>query len=140
VTAPAPELRVFVAHRKDDALDLGALKAEIQQALDAEAKGRRTVKVTLGREDYLARSSSLGSWAAWIRDVATGLDYVTREPRFHAYVVPDERIGKATAEIIGAALNLRKPVLRWLGDGAFRPISLVQKVAPRDFKSGWQIS
>lgn len=135
----AAELRVFVAHRKDDSLDLGALRDAIYAALVLESKGRREVRVTLGRDDYNANASRLGSWNAWIRDVATGLDYVTREPRFHAYIVPDERIGKATAEILAMALHCRKPVLRWLGNGQFRPISLVQKVAERDFKSGWAV-
>lgn len=132
------EIRAFLAHAKSDTDE------EIQSATDRSrnalreiAKGK-TVVVTTGRDDYQRHMSRCGSWDAWARDVGQGIDYISREPRYHTIVVPSERCGAATANIVKVALSVGRPVLRLDGTKLTKVARVVQ-VAARDFKTGWRV-
>lgn len=139
------EKRIFVAHPR--ALTYGPLvelKAQVT-ALARQLKTREGLPcepiVTLGRDDFEANAETLGGWDAWCKNVATGIDYVSREPRFHAIIVaPAPEVGKATAQIIRAAFAASKPVLVIEPGGAgLIPAQRIVQHDPRDFRAGWRV-
>lgn len=133
-------IRAFIAHPKNDALDLGALKQKIAKALVAAAGTRATVAaVVTGKDHYEAHFRRCGSWDAWTRDVGAGIHPVTRDQQFNLFVVPEGPIGKATAGILQHAFAAGKPVLRWDGTTLTRAKSLVTLDA-EDYKSGWRLT
>jgi hypothetical protein len=104
--------RVFLAHPKalgDTEID--ALRDQTHAHLSAVLTDR-TVIVTPGRDEHAATFRRAGTWDAWARDVARGVEYGTGEARYHAFVVaPSADIGRATEGIIRHALAAGKPVL-----------------------------
>jgi hypothetical protein len=124
-------MRLFLAHAKDvpDA-QLDTLKATVQKQLPNDT-------VVLGRDDFKDRSVALGSWNAWVKEVATGRNFSTGGPLFDAIIVvsADEHVGRATAEIVKLAKNAGRQVL-WTPDGTkFEPVAGVF-VSIKDFKKG----
>jgi hypothetical protein len=104
--------RVFLAHPKalsDEEID--ALRDQTRAQLSAVLTDR-TVVVTPGRDEHAATFRRAGTWDAWARDVACGIEYGTGEVRYHAFVVaPDPGVGRATEGIIRHALAAGKPIL-----------------------------
>jgi hypothetical protein len=132
------DLRVFLANAKGDSPEV--IADMIQRATFPLRKisNGRTVIVTSGLDDFGRHFSRCGSWDAWARDVVQGIDYLSREPRYHGFVVPTLRCGAATANIIRGALGVGKPVLRL--DGAeLIIVKECSKVAERDWKAGWEL-
>lgn len=106
-----PEYRLFVAHAKD-VEDLDALRARVQSLAEELIGAVRTVRVVLGFEDWQANFSTCGSWDSWAQQVGAGRLYGSPEPRYHAIVVPDAMVGRATEQIVRAALAVGTRVLR----------------------------
>lgn len=139
------ELRIFIAHAKSDD-GLAEMLSVVTLAVRKTFPNREPV-VTLGRDDYERNFQRAGSWDAWTREVAIGVHPTTREPRYHGIVVPGEarpygahaRVGAATQSIVGQALGMGKPVLLF-ANGTLTQAKKVVKVAPRDFKTGWEVS
>jgi hypothetical protein len=108
--------RVLLAHPKnlsDEEID--AFRAEVQRAI-LDVLPERGVNVTPGRDEYALTFRRCGTWDAWARNAATGVEYGTGEPRYHAIVVaPSRGVGKATAGILRHALAARKPVFFYDG-------------------------
>jgi hypothetical protein len=114
--------RIFLAHPKAlmDA-DIDALCAEALDRVSSALPDRR-VAVIAGRDAYRASYQRCGTWEAWARYIATGTEYGTGEPAFHAVVVaPVPALGKATAGIVQHALTANKPVFV-LNDGTLRRV------------------
>lgn len=112
----------FLAHPK--ALDDETIDAlcERTRALLSAALPDRAVRVVPGRDDYNATFRRAGTWNAWARDVACGIEYGTGAPRYSVLVVaPDASVGKATETILRLALQAGKPVLLLTPDG-FAPV------------------
>jgi hypothetical protein len=121
------EFRVFHALRKGASIQEAlSFKTEIREAL------RRVVPTLNVR---------LGGWDAWEHDVATGVRYSDRAPRFHAFVITETTFGKATASILRQALTAGKLVLFY--DPQAVTISRVGEVITVDesnWKTGWSAS
>lgn len=139
-------IRVLITHGRHDTDEfLAQLKADVTVLLAAYGPA----DVVLARDDYAANFTRCGGWDGWSIDVASGIDPVSREPRYHAYVVPSARVGKATAAILDRALRLGKPVFRFtpakyagLGgqrSGTFAGVRAITCVNERDFKAGWEV-
>lgn len=109
--------RLFLAHPKnlsDEEID--ALRDSVRGAV-AYALPDRDVEVTTGRDDYATTFRRCGTWTAWAKNVATGVEYGTGLPRYHAIVVaPVSAVGKATGEILRAAMSAHKPVFLFQGE------------------------
>lgn len=133
-----PIYRFFFAHPKAMAADE---ITNTRTALLAWMQARQPsieVELTSGRDDYDQHFKRCGSWDAWAEDVATGITYATREPRFHGFIIPGRSCGAATARIVRSALNARKPVWCWTGSGLV-PIYSLER-AGNSFKDGWRLS
>lgn len=136
--------RVFLAHPKgrdptpEEQAKLRALFAKFgaPNAMDPT----RLVFVS-GSTDYQQNFARCGGWEGWGRSVATGTFYVghTQQPRYDLFVVlPDQSIGKATADIIRAALAVKKPVFYFDGDRVLAQVSTVAMTSG-EFKGGWRV-
>jgi hypothetical protein len=132
--------RIFLAHPKglDDG-ELEALRQRAQGALEKLSAGRAAVQVTLGKDDFDARWSTLGSWEAWAKEVAIGVGWADREPRYHAIVVVDKRLGNATRLIVQHAMAAGKPVLRLHEDEMLTVVQAVVQVG-ESWKDGWEVT
>jgi hypothetical protein len=127
---------VFLAHKKKEACTsvdtmVAALKSDIDRMADVDSK------VTAGRDDYTTHARSLGGWAAWQRDVATGTT-IEGHARFDVLVSPDRAVGRATAQMLLMAGNAGKDIYYWDGK-ALQPIREVVEVDTEDWASGWAL-
>jgi len=123
--------RIFLAAAKGDSPDkVAEWKAEIE----AQAPGAEVVD---GLADWRENFGRCGGWPGWVQDVARGRDLNGR-PRFDAVVCPRESVGKATAQIVEAALQERKPVLL-VNAGGVRRVTGVMQVDSDAWKAGWEL-
>lgn len=123
--------RIFLASAKDESADkVAEWKAEVEAAIPG-------VTVVDGLTDWNENFSRCGGWNGWADDVATGRDLYGR-PRYDAILCPRESVGKATMQIVQAALRCGKPVLLGGAHGAQRVIGVVQS-DPTSWKSGWEL-
>jgi len=100
------------------------------------------VECVLGRDDFQQNFFACGGWRGWPREVALGrqMSFAGLEPRFHAFVVPDETCGKATAEILSLALGAGKLVLVLdMESGKLSRAVNVIMSDPGDAQSGWTL-
>ena len=97
-------MRVFLAHPKawTDA-QIDAKVAEVRAALPA-------AEVISGRDSFAATAHGSGSWSAWATEVGSGTD-ANGDPTFDLILVPDVFCGKATAQIVDAALRSSREVI-----------------------------
>jgi hypothetical protein len=117
--------RLLLAHPKN-------LSDEEIDALSAEARGvvkaalpDRDVSITPGRDEYAATFRRCGTWEAWARNAATGVEYGTGLPRYHAIIVaPAASVGRATAGILRHAIAAGKPVFLLAGGDLMRVLRL----------------
>ena len=123
--------RIFLASAKDEAPDK---VAEWKQEVEALVPG---VTVVDGLTDWQENFSRCGGWNGWADDVATGRDLYGR-PRYDAILCPRESVGKATMQIVEAALRVGKPVLLGGAQGVQRVIGVVQS-DPTSWKAGWEL-
>ena len=104
--------RVFLADAKGtDVAVVDARVEKVRQLLVDVLGDAATVEVTPGYRDYALHWHKAGSWEAWGLDVAVGTVYSTNEPRYHVFIVPSIIVGRATHQIIAAALAAQKVVL-----------------------------
>ena len=132
-----PTMRIFFANgRGDSDADVERAVARVRDALMSQFGA--DVEVTSGKDDYKANFSRCGSWDAWIRDVAVGIRFADRTPRYHALMCPTREVGKATARIVELALGASKPVLLWEG-GQARSVISVRAVDAENWKAGYTL-
>lgn len=135
------EFRVFHALRKGASIQEAlSFKTEIREALRRVVPTLHVV-ITSAEEDFNENMARLGGWDAWEHDVATGVRYSDRAPRFHAFVITETTFGKATASILRQALTAGKLVLFY--DPQAVTISRVGEVVTVDesnWKTGWAAS
>ncbi len=132
-----PSYRFFIAHPKSySEEEIARLTGAVRAHMQMKQPG---VEIVLGsgRDDHAAHFNRLGSWDAWAADVAVGIFFESREPRYHGFVVPEGPLGKATAQILHAALQAGKPV--WIWDGVSLRIAGEIRQVGTDFKNGWVI-
>lgn len=132
------EFRVFHALRKGaPPQESAALKTDIREAIRRVLPTLNVVVIS-AEEDFTANMARLGGWDAWEHDVATGVQYSDRAPRFHAIVLTDTEFGKATASIARQALTAGKLVL--FMEPQTRDLARVSEIVTLDesnWKSGW---
>lgn len=123
--------RIFLATAKGDSTDKidnwkRELLAELPDAIIVD-----------GYTDYQANFSRCGGWSEWARDVAQGRD-INGQARYDLFVCPYGLVGRATAQILEAAMQSGKPVVLASADGAQRVIGVLQ-VDSHSWKAGWEL-
>ena len=94
-------------------------------------------RIIPGRQDHATNFH--GNWDAWAQGVPHRINSMTRRPLYNLFVVPQTTIGKATAQILQAALELRRPVYYWDGAGWFVRVREIRCFDPMYFKGGWGV-
>lgn len=94
--------------------------------------------VVASRDDFKANIANLGNYESWVNDVVHGVDYGSFQPRYDAFIVYGDSLGKANAAIVREALRAQKPVLYMQRDGAEQVIG-VREIDPKNYTSGWQV-
>lgn len=124
---------IFYAHAKHHSnADIDAAVEQLRTATGAT--------VVAGRDDFSENFARCGGWDAWCRDVAAGIRYHDRKPRYDAIICPDRIIGKATATIVEVALERGKPVLYWQPGEEARVVWDVETSENEDsWKAGWYL-
>lgn len=103
--------RVLLTHPKNVSDEEINALADEACAVIRGALPDRDVIVTPGRDEYAQTFRRCGTWDAWARNAATGVEYGTGLPRYHAFVVaPAASVGRATSGILRHALASNKPV------------------------------
>jgi len=136
------ERRFFIAHSKSVSdEEMVEILANAAIVLNKASKGKPYV-MTTGRDFFERKFKEVGSWDAWTNLVVTGVDYLTREPHFHGFLVPvtgADGIGGATARIVELAINARRPIFAFDMKGRSARIVNVKRVNARDFQTGWRL-
>lgn len=110
-------MRYFLAHPKDWSDDvIDAAVRDLKTAL--EAGGKTDVEVVAGRDDFKARIRAAGSWKQWAESVT---ERQMGGPRYGAVIVVGLGVGRATAQIITAALRRGNQVGWWSEETEHKP-------------------
>jgi hypothetical protein len=132
--------RFCLLHAKsDDDERITRLLATATAAVERASKGQ-PFQIVPGRDQFNARFKACGSWDAWATEVAAGVDYATRQPLFHGFLVPSNRVGAGTAKIVEGALAARKPVFVFRGDSSVAKVLAVQCIDAKDWQTGWNLT
>ena len=132
--------RIIILHKKTDPIEqIDAWAKQLEALAEATSGMKGLYTITSAREDHAARSGNAGSFEAWARDVAVGIDPQTRQPRYDWFiVVGNGSMGKITAQIVKMALERNAPVY-WLGpDAICRKVEKVEW-AGGQWKDGWSV-
>ncbi|MDO8690536.1 MAG: hypothetical protein Q7R39_11100 [Dehalococcoidia bacterium] len=137
-------IRLFLATPKGMVKETSnAFKATVLAVAQAEIPAA-IIDITTADEEFARSFSQYGGWRIWPSEMGRGLNPITREPLFHAFILPAPYFGTGTAQILKAALAVQKPVF-WLDCGSAetpmpprlnRRMSIVC-VDTRDKKTGW---
>lgn len=103
-------MRIFLAHKKG--VDEGVLtqwKDRIANTLLTD--GVPNAEVITGLEDFSANIANDGSFGAWAANVIERRDNFTGKRIYDAVFTLGYRLGKATAQIVGAAMHHNVPVV-----------------------------
>jgi hypothetical protein len=126
--------RAFFANRRDVPDE-----AVARAVADVQSRLGPGYVVVSGKQDFESNFARCGGWTEWARDVATGTDYLTREPRYHLAIVPDRNVGRATAQIVEEMLRAGKRVLYWPEDGQPARVRAVHQLDDENWRSGWSL-
>lgn len=141
-------MRFFIAHSKAEGEDPDAYAAILTRARKIVGDEHELVS---GRNDFLANMESEGGWDGWSRSIATRVDPETGVRVYDGVLVPSNRVGKATAAIVGACLEAGVEVYCFSGEIPERwgtgvtftndawPVGAVELVDRKDFKTGWAL-
>lgn len=88
---------------------------------------------------YMESFTRCGDWQSWIWDTIHGRDYGSRKPHFNGYVVCENQLGRATAQIAHLALRNGKAVFHWQDRQPLTLVSRVVEVNGEDWKAGWTV-
>ena len=128
-------LNVILLHSK------AATDAEIKSAA-VDLVNLGVAKVTSARKHWERAGAGSGGFAGWPQAVLrTG--YGTTRPEFDALVVPQRRVGKATADIVNLALKVKRPIFvldeALANTRALTPVTGIRTIDGRDFQTGWEL-
>jgi hypothetical protein len=105
-------IRIFYAHSSFDSIDRVEEACKRIRAI-FRAKGERAgkemkISIVPGRDDF--RIHHRGDWGAWTKGVVKREHSITRKPYYDMIVIPTPFVGRATSQIVGAAIRFGRPV------------------------------
>lgn len=101
-------------------------------------------RVDLAEKVFEDSFASLGGWQEWIEFVATGVDFLSREPRYLVIFCVVRDVGRATAQIVGRALEAGK-LVAFMEENPDEGLLLwevrgVETVDSENWQQGWRLS
>ena len=88
---------------------------------------------------YKEQFNRCGDWSSWIWETVTGKDYDTRKSHFSGFILCEEELGKANANIVDLALRNGKIVLFARKNRPLSSITGVRAVDETDWQRGWRV-
>lgn len=79
-----------------------------------------------------------GDWSSWIWETVTGRDYDTREHHFSGFVVCEEELGKANAQLVELALRNGRSVLFARKNCPLATVKEVKVADEQNWQRGWK--
>lgn len=92
--------------------------------------------VTAGRDDF--NRYFKGDWSEWAESISKRRNATTGKRMFDMIIVPNEWVGRATAQMINAAVVIGMPVFLFQ-DGSLQRITQVRAGDPEDWQAGFQL-
>jgi len=128
--------RLLVLVNRD--MPAGAIERALDTARVALQEGLSlSAELVDSRDWYHRQFSRSGDWGAWIWETVTGKDYSTRLPHFRGFIICQEELGKANAQIVELALRNGRAVLLCQRGEAPRIVHSVTERDSQDWKYGW---
>ena len=95
------------------------------------AKGERAgkdLKITIvpGRDDF--RVHHRGDWTSWAKSVTQREHSITRKPYYDMVVIPTPYVGRATAQIVGMAIRVGRPVFLFCENSEKETVPTIQRI------------
>jgi hypothetical protein len=87
---------------------------------------------------YREEFPRFGSWDGWTYEIANGVNYNSRTPRFTAVVLVASQIGRGTKQIVEKCLQADKPVLLLAEDRLNRVVA-VEEIDSENWQNGWRV-
>ncbi len=136
-------IRVFYGHASgvsDESITEGCRKIqELVRAKGERAGEELKVSVVPGRDDF--RIHNRGDWDVWAKSVTKREHAMTRKPYYDFIVIPTQYVGRATAQIVGHAVRVGRPVFLLsessTPDGQNGKLERITQVYPYDVDD-WQ--
>tara|TARA_Y100000034_G_scaffold52694_1_gene64680 strand:- start:120 stop:602 length:483 start_codon:yes stop_codon:yes gene_type:complete len=133
-------IRVFFGHPAGLSSDgIDAASKELRGLLRARAeKTGRSLKISVvpGRDDH--KLNFTGDWDAWAKAVISRKDSITLQRHYDIIVVPSETVGRATAQIVEAALTVGRPVILF-DEGTLKKVVGIHQHDPEDWQGGFTL-
>lgn len=134
-------VRVFYAHSSaTDPQELREQAGKLLDTLQARFKARGVspdLQVVLGREDH--RRHWCGNWDAWQDSIISRQDFMTGQPVYSLFIVPDSICGRATAGIIRQAIAAQRSVMWWDGKDKLQKVHSIEMDDPDNWTSGFRV-
>jgi hypothetical protein len=139
--------RILILHPKSTEPDeVDALIPLVREHPDLPKliPGGHTWDVTTARESFQAFEKKYGkpvNWGRWFSLITGVTATFGTDPTFHIFVIaPESYVGKATKDIVTAALQKGRIVLRLAPDTTLKKVTKVVAVDPENFKRGWIVA
>ncbi len=132
---------LYATRRAASAQEVSALSQAIQAAFDRlqqDGDPSVQIKIVPASEEFESNFARCGGWDAWAKDVATGVGFADRKPRYRGFVLTDHEVGRATASIVEQGLEAGKPVF-FFEDGELRHVRKVEEADTDNWQSGWRL-
>lgn len=139
---PKTIISVFYAHpASEKPKEIEETKQEIKEVIIKKwtdwGKGTDLAcGVTAGRDDF--NRYFQGNWSEWAESVSKRRNATTGKRLFDMIIVPSEWVGKATAQMIDAAVVVGMPVFLFQ-EGTVQRITQVRAGDPEDWQTGFQL-
>jgi hypothetical protein len=132
---------LYASRRAASDQETNALSQAIQAEFDRlqkEADPSVQIKIIAASEEFDSNFARCGGWDAWAKDVATGVGFADRKPRYRGFVLTDHEVGRATASIVEQGLAAGKPVF-FFENGLLRHVHKVEEGDIDNWQSGWRV-
>jgi len=115
----------------------------ISQAVEtAEALIREKLKLEVELVDsafwHKEQFQRCGDWSSWIWETVTGRDYDTRRPHFAGFIICEEELGKANAQLVELALRNGRSVLFARRNRPLSTVKAVEEADSTNWQRGWK--
>ena len=129
-------MRVFLAcppsMEREDAIEP---TNDLKQIL----QGMKDLDVITSIEEFDRSFTKRGGWSEWIEFIANGKHYTSQKPLFECYVMTQQEVDKATAQIVERALKTGKPVF-YMEGLTLRQVQRVRHVFDSPEVESWQLT
>ena len=135
-------MRVFYAHSNSESPgDTNKSKKKIQDLIIGrmikEKGSAPAIQVVAGRDDYNRHWK--GDWTLWQESVIVRKDAITGKPVYDAFITKSATCGRATANILGAAIVSGRPVFFWDGEDLFVRVKSIAVEDPDNWADGYRV-